>query len=105
MHGHFGVRITGEFDTGRLQLGAQYREVLDDPVMDHRDLAGGILMRVRVAIGGGAVRGPAGVSHPGRRGERFPDSAIADSRFASRPALRCTSSPPLPSASATPAES
>ncbi|SKV00086.1 Uncharacterised protein [Mycobacteroides abscessus subsp. abscessus] len=86
MHGHLGVRVTGEFDTGRLQLGAQYREVLDDPVMDHRDLAGGILMRVGVAVGGRAVSGPAGMSHPGRGGERFP--GLGDRRFQIRQSAR-----------------
>ena len=47
------------------QLGAQRREVLDDPVVDDRDLAGGVAVRVGVAVGGPAMRGPTGVAEAG----------------------------------------
>ena len=71
MHGHLGVGVAGELDARGLQLGTQCGEVLDDPVMDHRDLAGRIPMRVSVAVGGGTVSGPAGVPHAGGSAEGF----------------------------------
>ena len=70
VHGDLGVGVAGEFHAGGLQLAAQCREVLDDPVVDDRDLAGGVAMRVGVAVGGPAVGGPAGVAHPGVPAQR-----------------------------------
>ena len=52
---------------GRLELGAQRGEVLDDPVVHQRDPAGGAEVRVRVGVVGRAVGGPAGVPDAGRR--------------------------------------
>jgi hypothetical protein len=60
-----GVGVAGELDAGRLQLAAEAGEVLDDAVVDDGDPAVGGQMRVRVAIGRAAVRGPPGV--PDRR--------------------------------------
>ena len=64
VHGDLGVGVAGELHPGRLELAAQRREVLDDPVVDHRDLSGRIAMRVGVAVGGPPVGGPAGVAQP-----------------------------------------
>ena len=65
MHGDLGVGVAVELDACRLEFVAQGRVVLDDAVVDHRDLAGAVPMRVGVAVGGTAVRGPAGVAQPG----------------------------------------
>ena len=69
VNGDLGVGVAGELHPGGFQLGAQRREVLDDPVVDDRDLAGGVAVRVGVAVGGPAVGGPAGVAEPGAAGE------------------------------------
>ena len=53
-----------------LQLGAQVREVLDDAVVDDRDRAGAVDVRVRVAVVGRAVGGPAGVADAGGGGRQ-----------------------------------
>ncbi len=63
--GHLGVGVAGELGACGLQLGAQRRKVLDDPVVDDGDLACGVAVRVGVAIRRAAVRGPAGVTHAG----------------------------------------
>ena len=60
-----GVGLTGQLDAVVLELGAQRHEVLDDPVVDHRDAPARVPVRVRVAVGRCAVGGPAGVSHAG----------------------------------------
>ena len=70
-----------------LQPGAERLEVLDDAVVDHRDPTVAVLMRVGVAIGGGAVRGPARVAHRDVAGElaglrRGPTPARRASRHA-----------------------
>ena len=70
MHGDLGVGIAGELHAGQLQLVAQSREVLDDAVVDDGDLAGGVAVRVRVAVGGATMGGPAGVAQPGVSGQR-----------------------------------
>ena len=72
VHGDLGVGVAGEFHARRFQLAAQCREVLDDPVVDDRDLAGGVAMRVGVAVGGPAVGGPAGVAQPGSARSALP---------------------------------
>ena len=46
-------------------------EVLDDAVVDDGDLAGGVAVRVGVAVGGPAVGGPAGVAQAGGAGQRL----------------------------------
>ena len=53
------------------QLVAQRREVLDDAVVDDGDLAGGVAVRVRIAVGGAAVGRPAGVAQAGAAGQRI----------------------------------
>ena len=65
VHRDLGVGVAGELHAGRLQLAAQHSEVLDDAVVDDGDLAGGVAVRVRVAVGGPAVGGPAGVAQAG----------------------------------------
>ena len=70
VHGDLGVGVTDKCHPDRLELAAQRGEVLDDPVVDDRDLAGGVAMRVCVAVGGPAVSGPAGMAHPGVPAQR-----------------------------------
>ena len=83
-----GVGVAGELDAGGLQLGAQRGEVLDDPVVDDGDLAGGVAVRVGVAVGRAAVGGPAGVARcpvlPASVAASVSASAV--SRLASLPA-------------------
>ncbi len=65
VHGDLGVGVAGELDAVGFQLLAQHGEVLDDPVVDDRDLARGVAVRVGVAVGRPAVGGPAGVAEAG----------------------------------------
>lgn len=65
-----GIGVAGKLDTGSLQLPAQDGEVLDDAVVDDGDLAGSVAVRVRVAVGGTTVGGPAGVAQAGSTGQR-----------------------------------
>ena len=65
VHRDLGVGIAGELDADGLQLSAQRREVLDDPVVDDRDLACGVAVRMGVTVGGPAMRGPTGVAEAG----------------------------------------
>ncbi len=65
MHCDLGVGIAGELHPVGLQFGAQRGVVLDDPVVDDGDLSGRVAVRMGVAIGGPAVRGPPGVSEAG----------------------------------------
>jgi hypothetical protein len=62
---HLGVGLRAQLVAAALQLGAERREVLDDPVVDHRDVPGAVHVRVRVAVVGRAVGGPPRVAHPG----------------------------------------
>ncbi len=69
MRHHFGVGLAIEFRALLFQHQAQFAKILDDAVVDHRDVVGGVRMGVvlvRLAVGG-----PAGVSDPGMAGERF----------------------------------
>ena len=59
---NFGIGIRTEVDAGRLQLLLERGEVLDHAVMNDGDVVGGIQMRMGVAIGGTAVRGPTRVA-------------------------------------------
>ena len=59
---------------------AQWREVLDDAVVDDGELPGGVPMRVGVAISGPAVRGPAGVPESGSAGQ-FAGIGLGQCRF------------------------
>src|SRR5690606_37967719 len=65
----FGVGFAGHLHAVRLQLGAQLGEVLDDAVVDHRELAAGVPVRVGVPVVRGTVRGPPGVPHATVPGE------------------------------------
>ena len=56
-----GVRLGVESVARRRQLGAQLDEVLDDPVVDDRQLAAAVEVRVRVEVAGPPVGGPARV--------------------------------------------
>ena len=106
MDRHLGVGVAGELHAGVLEFAAQGGEVLDDPVVHHGELAGGVAVRVRVAVGGPAVGGPSGVAQPAVPVSASGSvSASASSRLASRPARRRTVSPPAASTSAIPAES
>ncbi len=77
MRDHFGVGFRAELDALLDEFALKLEEVLDNPVVDHDDFAGGIGMRMGVALIGLAVRGPAGVSDaqvpPDRIGLDFAD--------------------------------
>ena len=57
----FGVGLGRQRVAARLQPVAELAEVLDDPVVDDRDLAGAVLVRMGVEVVRPAVGGPAGV--------------------------------------------
>ena len=78
VHCHFGVGVAGELHSGRFQLGPQRCEVLDDPVVDDRNPACRVAVRMGVAVGGPAVRGPSGVAQTGGAGQS------ADTTFGER---------------------
>ena len=65
-----GVGIAGELHAGQLELLAQGRVVLDDAVVDDGELAGGVAVRVGVAVGGASVGGPPGVPQARGAGQR-----------------------------------
>ncbi len=65
MDGDFSVGVAEELHADALELSTQCREVLDDAVVDHRNLSGGVPVRMGVAVGGPAMGGPPGVSDPG----------------------------------------
>ncbi len=65
-----GVGVADELDAGGFEFGAQFGEVLDDPVVHDGDATARVRVRVRVAVVGRAVRRPPGVPHPGRPGDR-----------------------------------
>ena len=56
---HFGIGLRGEIETVGDQFRAQFGVVLDDAVVHHADLAGG--MRMRIELAGHPMRGPARV--------------------------------------------
>lgn len=60
MGDNFAVRLAFKAASARSQSTAKLTEILDYPVMDQCDFTGG--MGMRVGSGGGAVRGPAGMS-------------------------------------------
>ena len=62
---HLGVGVGGHLDALGLEALAQLGEVLDDPVVHERDAALAAEVRVGVAVGRRAVRGPAGVADAG----------------------------------------
>ncbi len=65
MHGHLGVGVAGELHARGFQFGAHDGVVLDDAVVDDRDLLGGVAVRVGVAVGRPAVGRPAGMPEAG----------------------------------------
>jgi hypothetical protein len=68
---HLGIRFGLEPDALRLEPGLQLPEVLDDAVMNHCELVGG--MRMRVGLVGPAMGRPPGMAdadHAGQRGLR-----------------------------------
>jgi len=58
---HLGVRLGAEAMTGAHERLAQLAIVGDDPVVDEREAARAVQVRVSVGLGHAAVRGPAGV--------------------------------------------
>ncbi len=60
-----GVGVAVELDALRLELGLEVGEVLDDAVVDERQLAVVAEMRVGVAVGGSTVGRPAGAPDAG----------------------------------------
>ena len=80
MHGDLGVGVAGKLDPERLQLLTQRCEVLDDAVVDDGDLAGGVAVRVRIAVGGATVGGPPGVTQSGGA-RQFGRRHFGDRRF------------------------
>ncbi len=62
---HLGIGFAQEPMAGRLQAGLDLEIVLDDPVVDQRQLPGAVPMRMRVRIVGSTVRRPARVRDPG----------------------------------------
>ena len=77
MGDRLGVGLRGEGVPARLEPVAELPEVLDDPVVDHRDLAGAVLVRVGVQVVRPAVGRPARVGQADR-GMRGP---IGDGRL------------------------
>ena len=61
MGDRLGVGLGGEGVPARLEPVAQLAEVLDDPVVDDRDLARAVAVRVRVQVVRASVRRPARV--------------------------------------------
>jgi hypothetical protein len=65
LRGHLGVGLAVEGEAVFEQLLLQRGEVLDDAVVDQGDPAGVVEVRMGVAVGGAAVRRPAGVPDAG----------------------------------------
>ena len=74
-----GVGLGAEGVAAILKLAAQVAVVLDDAVVDDRQAAGAVEVRVGVLVGDAAVGRPAGVAEPdgaaGQRGLGLPDLA------------------------------
>lgn len=84
--GDLGVGVAGELDALGLEFTAQRGVVLDDPVVDDDDLAVGIPVRVRVAVGGSAVRRPSGVAEPAAADQCVRCRALQDLTEVGQPA-------------------
>ena len=107
---HLGVGVGGELLALGLQALAQLGVVLDDPVEDDVDLAGAVVVGVRVLLGDAAVGRPAGVGDAGvRRAAAAPAPLSARSSTAARRLARlptaCTLSTSPSSSTERPAES
>ncbi len=63
--GHLGIGLALEHLTGIRELGLELGEVLDDAVVDEGELAPVAEVRMRIDVGGAAVRRPAGVADAG----------------------------------------
>jgi len=79
-----GIGVAGELDVALLQLGPELGEILDDPVVDHTDPAVRREMRMGVAVGGAAMRGPPGVPDGGGA---FGDPCPGPGAVAGRPPI------------------
>ena len=98
-----GVGLGRQAMAARLETVAQLAEVLDDPVVDDRDVARAVLVGMGVEVVRAAVGRPARVGQPdGGVGRPIGDRRR---RFASLPAFFSTNRSPSSSTSAMPAES
>nr|AAA17318.1 B229_F2_64 [Mycobacterium leprae] len=70
MHSYLGVGVADELYSGDLQLMAKGGEILDDAVVDDGDLAGGVAVRMRVAVGGATMGGPPDMAEADVAGQR-----------------------------------
>ena len=59
---HFGIGLGAEAWPSSMKLVLERQIILDDAVVHHHDVAVAIAMRMRVFLGGPAVRGPARVA-------------------------------------------
>jgi hypothetical protein len=66
MSDHFGVGLRAEDVSPALELLLEGQIVLDNPIMDDRDLSVAVAVGVSVRVRWGAVGGPAGVAQPNR---------------------------------------
>ena len=106
VHGDLGVGVAGELHTVGFQLLAQLGVVLDDAVVDHRDLARGVTVRVRIAVGRPAMGGPPGVAQPGTSSETRRIGRLQRRLQIDQPPRTAPDGQPAaPLTSATPAES
>src|SRR5690348_15423262 len=102
MRQDFGVRLGAKDVATLAEGGSQRTRVFDDAVMDQRECAAAVGVRVRVDRRGGAVRGPARVGDArAARGELLAELFSSTLSF---PGALCTSIRPS-STSARPAES
>lgn len=82
---HFGVGLTDQRNARGLNFRTQLGKVLDDAVMDHRELAVVTEVRVGVLVGRAAVRGPPRVTDSRVRGS---NRAIREQLFKARELAR-----------------
>ena len=68
---HFGVGLAGKDMAAFEQARAQSGIVFDDAVVNDRDAAGAVHVRMGVCVGRTAVRGPTRVPDPDRAAERL----------------------------------
>ena len=81
MRDHLGVGLARKLCAALLQLLAQLAEVLDDAVVHHRDLVGGVWMGIHL------------VRKPMRRPARMPDATRAGERFEREALLEILAAP------------
>ena len=51
VHRHLGVGVAGKLNARGFQFGAQRREVLDNAVVNDRELPVGVAVRIGIAVG------------------------------------------------------